>query len=118
MAGKLKPNDPKTMGEFETLCAFHTPIMDIAEQMDVSILELKQWIYKTYKQDSGRVYQRFMRKGNAVLNKSALRLAEKNAYMNIWLRKQWMGEKDPDKVAKENEVNDVEDWSSISEMLK
>lgn len=112
---KLVINDEKTKGQFETLCAFHTPIEDIAIQLDVSIVELKQWIWGTYKQDSGRVYQRFMRTGNSILNKSALKLAEKSDRMNIWLRKQWLSERDPDKaiVDKSAQVVDVEERPDV-----
>lgn len=114
---KLIEGDEHTKGQFETLCAFHTPIEDISIQLGVSINTLKQWVFKTYKEDFRSVYQRFMVQGNSVLNKSALKLAEKNAFMNIWLRKQWLKEKDPDSDRK-NENVDIEDWRPLSEMLK
>lgn len=114
---KLVIGDAKTMGQFETLCAFHTPISDMAAQFGVSEKTLHAWVVGTYKEDFRSVYQRFMQNGNSLLNKSALKLAEKNAYMNIWLRKQWLKEKDPDKAEQTNSV-DVEDWSPIAEMLK
>lgn len=114
---KLVVGDKKIMGEYETLCAFHTPHTDIAYNFGVDIKELREWVKKTYGQDASLVYQRFMVKGNAILNKSALRLADKNPFMNIWLRKQWLKEKDPDKNPIGDE-NDVEDLTPLSELLK
>lgn len=114
---KLEIGDRKLMGQFETLCAFHTPIDSIASEFGVCKDTLKTWVVQTYKEEFSFVYRRFMEKGNSLLNKSALKLAEKNAYMNIWLRKQWLKEKDPDKQ-EEKTTNDVEDWTPISEMLK
>lgn len=113
----LKIGDKKLMGEFETLCAFHTPIERIATRFGVSIYTLKRWVQDTYKEDCSCVYQRFMESGNGLLNQSALALAQKDARMNIWLRKQWLGERDPDKN-EEAGVQEIEDWAPLREMLK
>lgn len=114
---KLEVGDLKAMGTFETLCSFHTPIESIASHFGVTSKTLHAWVVATYKEEFRSVYQRFMQKGNDILNNSALKLAQKNAVMNIWLRKQWLKEKDPDKAEKE-ENNDIEDWSPLAELLK
>lgn len=114
---KLEIKDAKLMGQFETLCAFHTSWEDIANEFGVDVKTLRSWVQLTYKEVPRTVYQRFMQKGNSLLNKSALKLAEKNAHMNIWLRKQWLGERDPDRESDASNGS-VEDWTPISEMLK
>lgn len=113
----LRIGDEKLKGQFETLCAFHTSWEDIADEFGVEVKSLRTWVQLTYKDTPRTVYQRFMQKGNTLLNKSALKLAEKNAHMNIWLRKQWLHEKDPDKGTLDGDST-VEDWTPISEMLK
>ena len=113
----LKIGDEKTMGKFETLCCFHTPIEEIARNLGVSIYTLKRWVQDTYKEDCSCVYQRFMERGNVLVNQASTKLMFKNAQMNIWLRKQWLGERDPDKQNESNIV-DVEDWTPLGEMLK
>lgn len=117
MGIKLEVGDKKLMGQFETLCAFHTPIDCIASEFGVCNDTLKYWVLRTYGEEFRIVYQRFMNKGNSILNKSALKMAEKNPMMNIWLRKQWLGERDPDKQT-EVKTTEIEDWTPIAEMLK
>lgn len=118
MPSKLQPNDKKLMGEFETLCKFHTPIDVIAMEFGVHKDTLKTWVFLTYKEEFKFVYQRFMNRGCNDLNKSSLALANKDAKMNIWLRKQWLKESDPDKSTNKIEEADFEDLSPLSELLK
>lgn len=118
MVRKITVGDEKLMGRFETLCAFHTPIDSIASDFGVSKDTLKAWVLQTYKEEFSFVYKKYMEHGNALLNKSAVALAQKNAQMNIWLRKQWMGERDPDKeIVKNNEVDDIEATPDVFDKL-
>lgn len=114
MGYKLKVGDEKLMGKFETLCAFHTPIDSIATQLGVCSDTLKTWVYQTYHENFAFVYQRYMEGGNSLVNQASTKLMFKDAKMNIWLRKQWLHEKDPDKeIVSKNEEVDIEERPDV-----
>ena len=99
---------------FENLCAIQCTEEEIAGVFECSIDTVNNWCKQTFGETFSDTYKIYSQKGKASLRRTQFKLAEKNPGMAIFLGKNWLGQ--TDKV--EQTVMEVEDLSSLADMLK
>lgn len=106
-----KEIDEKT---FENLCKIQCTESEIAGIFECSIDTVNLWCKRTFGMTFTDTYKRFSDQGKASLRRMQFKLAEKNPGMAIFLGKNLLGQ--TDRV--EQTVMEVEDLSSLAEMLR
>lgn len=86
--------DPKT---FENLCALQCTEEEICFFLDVSDKTLSGWCKRTYGGSFSEVYKQKRSVGKMSLRRMQWKLAEKNPTMAIWLGKQYLGQREPER---------------------
>ena len=99
---------------FEGLCRVQCTENEIAGIFECSIDAVCDWCKRTYGTTFADTYKIYAEQGKASLRRIQFRLAEKNPSMAIFLGKNLLGQ--TDKV--EQTVMEVEDLSSLAEMLR
>lgn len=107
----LKQIDQKT---FENLCKIQCTEREIAGVFECHIDTVDAWCKRTYGVGFSDTYKMFSDQGKASLRRIQFKLAERNPSMAIFLGKNMLGQ--TDKV--EQTVMEVEDLSSLAEMLR
>ena len=106
-----KEIDEKT---FKNLCAIQCTEQEIAGIFECDPDTVNAWCKRTFGQTFSDTYKMYSDQGKASLRRMQMKLAEKNAAMAIFLGKNMLGQ--TDKV--EQTVMEVEDLSSLADMLK
>ena len=106
-----KEIDQKT---FENLCKIQCTESEIAGIFECSIETLNTWCKRTFGTTFLDTYKIYSDQGKASLRRMQFKLAEKNPGMAIFLGKNLLGQ--TDRV--EQTVMEVEDLSSLAEMLR
>lgn len=101
--------------QFENLCALQCTKLEICSFFDISDKTLDHWCSRTYGRSFSDVYKIKRGKGNISLRRSQFKLAEKSAYMAVWLGKQYL--KQNEKVVNETEDKEEDELTkSLREM--
>lgn len=103
--------DKKT---FEGLCRIQCTETEIAGIFECSIDAVCDWCKRTYGATFADTYKTYADQGKASLRRTQFELAKKSAAMAIFLGKNMLGQ--TDKI--EQTVMEVEDLSSLAEMLR
>ena len=82
---------------FETACSMQCTMTEIALLLKCSTETVKRWCKDEYGQPYAAVYERFAAVGKISLRRAQFKLAETNVQMAIWLGKQYLGQRDPEK---------------------
>lgn len=88
---------------FEQFCGYQPTPQEIASFFKTSTKTLNEWCLRVYKEDLPYCLDMFGAAGRMGLRASQFRMAEKNVVMNIWLSKQFLGQRDFKEQAKVDE---------------
>lgn len=86
--------------EFEKLCALQCTLDEIADFFDCSEDTVERWVRRTYKDENGRpakfaeVFRQKRARGKISLRRYQWQSAKKSVTMQIWLGKQYLGQRD------------------------
>lgn len=97
--------------QFEKLCGLQCTQTEIADFFGCSADTIERWCKRTYKKRFAEIYREKRGMGAISLRRMQWRLAEKNAAMAIFLGKQYLGQRDEQKIEISKSIDD-----SISEM--
>jgi hypothetical protein len=87
----------------DELCASQATQEDIAAHIDVSVRTLKRAVKREHKLDFAEFYDKKRRKGFVSLRRAQFKNAlSGNSTMQIWLGKQYLGQKDKPEVSSED----------------
>lgn len=100
--------------QFEKLCALQATLEEIAGFFDCDENTVNAWCNRVYNADFSVVFKSKSAQGKLSLRRTQFKLAEKSAAMAIFLGKNMLGQ--TDKI--EQTVMEVEDLSSLAEMLR
>ena len=100
--------------QFEKLCAIQCTEEEIAAWFKCSIDTINNWCKSTYGATFSDTYKIYSADGKISLRRIQMKLAEKNPSMAIFLGKNMLGQSD----RVEQTVYEVEDLSSLADMLK
>lgn len=109
-----RPPIPIDQKQFENLCGMQCTEEEIAAWFKCSQDTLNNWCKRTYGETFSGIYKVYSANGKISLRRAQMKLAEKSAAMAIFLGKNLLGQ--TDKV--EQTVMEVEDLSSLAEMLR
>lgn len=84
--------------QFEALCKIQCTMEEICDVLDVDEKTLQKWCKNTYKKHFSQVFKQKRNGGKASLRRRQWTLAETNATMAIWLGKQYLGQKDEQRI--------------------
>ena len=105
--------------QFENLCRLQCTEAEICGWFGVVDKTLVAWCRRTYGKTFQEVFQEKRQGGKISLRRTQWRLAEKSAAMSIWLGKQYLGQRDPDKEIQEEKkdegvtiINDIQDTAA------
>lgn len=84
---------------FEGLCRIQCTLEEIASWFKCSEDTIERWCKRTYKLTFAEVYKKYAASGKISLRRAQLKLAEKNATMAIWLGKQYLNQKDDERMS-------------------
>ena len=101
--------------EFEKLCGLQCTLDEIAGWYKCSEDTVERWCKRTYNKGFADVYKIYSANGKISLRRYQFKLAEKSSAMAIWLGKQWLGQKEPER---QETADDMEDLSALGDMLK
>jgi hypothetical protein len=116
---------PKKMGaprkevdfeQLKKLCNIQCTAVEIAGFFDMSDDTLVARIKEKHDMTFSEFFKKYSSMGKISLRRNQLKLAEKNVAMAIWLGKQYLGQKDPDKSVVD-EVNKSELFEKLKEVL-
>ena len=97
MAKTGRPKAQIDQKQFENLCRLQCTRDEICGWFSITDKTLNRWCKETYKKTFSAVYAEKRQGGRISLRRSQWRLSETNPTMAIWLGKQYLGQKDPDK---------------------
>lgn len=114
MAQMGRPPIPIDQKQFENLCGMQCTEEEIASWFKCSIDTINNWCKKVYGKTFSDTYKIYSANGKISLRRAQMKLAEKSAAMAIFLGKNMLGQ--TDRI--EQTVMEVEDLSSLADMLK
>lgn len=92
-----RPPKPINWEQFEQMCAIQCTIEEIASCLLIVRDTLYDRVEIQYGEHLSTVYKKYSEHGKMSLRRYQFALAKKNAAMAIWLGKQMLGQRDPDK---------------------
>jgi hypothetical protein len=95
MAGRPKKKINKKT--FEGLCGIQCTEEEICDVLEVTDKTLNKWCKETYGVNFSDIFKVKRGVGRVSLRRTQWKLAEKNVAMAIWLGKQFLGQKEPDR---------------------
>lgn len=100
--------------QFNKLCALQCTEEEIAAWFHCSVDTLNRWCKQMFDTTFAETFKEKSQFGKTSLRRFQFKLAEKNTAMAIFLGKNWLGQTDK----MEQTVMEVEDLSSLAEMLR
>ena len=100
--------------QFEAMCSIQCTLEEICAVFDVTDNTLNSWCKETYGTTFSEVFKQKRGIGKASLRRRQWELAKNSVPMAIFLGKNWLGQTDK----QETTVLEVEDLSTLAEMLK
>ena len=109
LKGQTPAKDKINKESFENLCGMWCTLIEIAEFFGVSEDTVESWCKDTYNERFSDIYKKKCSKGNVSLRRWQLKSAEKgNVTMQIWLGKQYLGQRENIEVVS-NEVTKLDE---------
>lgn len=109
-----RPRKEINQQQFENLCALQCTRDEVCGFFNVTDKTLDSWCNRTYGSGFSAVFKEKRVGGKISLRRSQFRLAEKNANMAIWLGKQYLDQKDEQRM----EIADDARIDALSESLE
>ena len=109
-----RPKKEINVKQFEKLCGMQCSEEEIADFFDCSPDTISRWCERTFSKGFAEVFKQKRAKGKVSLRASGFRMAQSNPSVHIFYAKNFLGM--TDKV--EQTVMEVEDLSSLAEMLR
>ena len=106
-----RPRKEIDKSQFEKLCGLQCTKEEICGWFGLTDKTLEAWCRRTYKKGFSEVFKEKRGAGAISLRRMQWRLAEKNAAMAIFLGKQYLGQRDEQKIEISKPIDD-----SITEM--
>jgi len=106
MPENVTENEPKKRGRkmiplnrelFEAACSLQCTTAEILLLLKCNTEKLKKWCAEEYGEPYPKVYEKLSASGKMSLRRTQFKLAENNVQMAIWLGKQYLGQRDPEK---------------------
>ena len=98
MAKTGRPRIEISQEQFEKLCELQCTLGEIAGYFRCSEDTIQRWCKRTYKESFAVVYDKKREVGKISLRRMQWQLAEKNATIAIWLGKQYLGQRDEQRI--------------------
>lgn len=98
--------------QFENLCSLQCTEEEICSVMNVSDKTLNRLLKEHYKMDFSEAHKKYSAVGKISLRRTQFKMAERSDRMAIWLGKQYLGQKEPERERSE-QITDIEDMSAI-----
>lgn len=118
LKGQTPAQDKIKKEQFENLCNLWCTLTEIAEFFGVSEDSVELWCKKTYNERFTDIYKKKNSKGKIALRRWQMKSAEKgNVTMQIWLGKQYLGQKEKIEYNDDNINNINKNISNIAELL-
>jgi len=90
--------DDKDRNFFETLCGCMCTKLTICHYMKITDKTLDRLLKDNYGIGFSEAYKRYIAKGIVSLRQAQFKMAMTNPTMNIWLSKQFLGQKDKQEI--------------------
>ena len=91
-----RPRKEIAQHTFERLCEVQATLEEIAHVLNVSEDTIERWCKRTYELGFADTYKKFSAFGKTSLRRYQFEAAKKgNATMQIWLGKQYLGQREP-----------------------
>lgn len=124
MAKMGRPRKEINQDQFERLCSLQCTLEEIASIFGCSEDTIERWCKRTYKNEDGKqmtfaeVYKKHSATGKMSLRRWQFRSAESgNVSMQIWLGKQYLGQRDEQEIAITN-TDAQNQFAQVLEMWK
>lgn len=106
-------------GEFEAHCHHHGTQEEIASCMGMDIDTLVRRVEEQYGEKYSVVYKRLTNTGKRSLRSIQFEQAKKNAAMAIWLGKNWLEQREPEPIIKDDALAAIKQFNNnVDEHLK
>lgn len=105
----------KDFAQFEALCQMQATVEEIENVLDIDHKTIDRLCKEHYGFGYSQAYKKYADGGRLSLRRYQLELAKKNAAMAIWLGKQYLGQKEPEQLILNK---DIEDLTALGELLK
>lgn len=112
LAGKLPPR-PIIMSQVFYWMDLGAPAEEIAGSFHISVDTLHNKLKETYGMSFSELKEKSCGAAKLKLRNNQFRMSEKNASMAIWLGKNWLAQKDPDKHETNVFVNNKEFYEAM-----
>ena len=109
-----RPRIEIDMEQFKKLCAIQCTEEEIASWFKCSVDTVERWCKRELKMSFAEAFKKYSSSGKISLRRWQYKMAEHNVPMAIFLGKNWLGQ--TDKI--EQTITEVEDLSTLAEMLK
>lgn len=96
-----RPRKEIDQNTFENLCGIQCTKEEICGFLEITDKTLESWCKRTYNAGFSEVFKQKRGKGKISLRRAQFRLAKKNATMAIWLGKQYLDQKDEQRIEQE-----------------
>ena len=104
--------------EFEKLCAIQCTKLEICGWLKIEDDTLEKWCKRTYNKGFSEVFKLKRGTGFISLRRAQFQMAQTNVAMNIWLSKQFLGQKEPDQFAQQEQPEAPEFAKMTNEQLE
>ena len=102
--------------QFEHLCSLQCTQAEICSVMNVTDKTLNRLLKEHYHMDYSEAYQKYSAVGKISLRRTQFKMAEKSDRMAIWLGKQYLGQREPERE-QTVKTTDIEDLSEIRKVV-
>lgn len=93
--------------DFEKLCRLQCTLVEISSWFSCSKETIENWCKQEYDYGFSEIYKKYSDKGKTLLRISQFRLAERNVAMAIWLGKQYLNQKENNRLGnKEDKLHE------------
>ena len=89
--------------QFENLCRLMCTQQEIAGWFNVTPRTVQRWCKQTYGETFSAVYGRLSEGGKIALRRAQFQLAQTSPPMAVWLGKQYLNQRDPDRQPQQDQ---------------
>ena len=105
----------KNFSQFEELCHMQATVGEIENVLDIDHKTIDRLCKEHYGFGFSQAYKKYAEGGKLSLRRYQMELAKRNAAMAIWLGKQYLGQKEPEQLI----INkDIEDLTVLADLLQ
>lgn len=102
---------------FEDLCQIHCTQVEIAHILRITTDTLYARAQKHYNKPFQEIYTMLTAGGKASIRRTQFLMAQKHVAMAIWLGKQWLGQRDNEKIENLEAKKSFEDFNALMTRL-